>query len=255
VGDKFNYKNAKNISDVIYYDFPIIILKDENESISYNIIHKFQTENGLDYAVIGKIFAESLIEKANDYKEFVQMLSELFSEPDLIKKRKLERKIKLSRYFKYVLFTQEGYDLIKGKHLFTEGEISKTVLTNSYEEDGNLIFDKTLIVAPENKVTGIRNEKGRVTNIEYFDSFDKYEENYFINSIDLNNLSEETSAEYVRVNYSRILEYIKQNFSSFYKNISKPIDNMTPEEKIAHMAQVLEVLHTAQFGEMKSKTF
>lgn len=255
MGDVFNYKNAKKISLVPYYDFPIIILKDEDDRISYSIIHKFESNEGIDYAVIGKVFAESLTDTAKDYKEFVGILSDLFTERDLKKRYEILHKLKLSRYFKYVLFTQEGYDLIKGKHLFTNGKISKTVLADAYEENGNLVFSNAFTESTENKVSEIKHENGRTTHIEYFDSFEKYEENYFINSRDLNNLSEESSADYVRNNYSRIVNYIKQNFSSFYNNILRTNEGMTPEERMMYMSQILAVLHTAQFGENNTKNF
>lgn len=255
MGESFYYTNVELLGNDEYSSFPVIVLKGEDEITSYSIIHRFKNNGEYEYAVIGKVFAESLVESLRDYKEFIMMLSNLFRTNNKRSRNELLSELKLTKFFKQVLFTQEGYDLITGKHLYTNGEIQKTIMPRTSIEEGTIVFDSTYEEVKESKVTGMINESGVPTEIKLFDTFDKYDENYFVNQKDFMKMETKEAASFVSDNYSKILSYINSNYPSFYRNATSIKEFETQEEKIAYMAQLLDVLQEAQFGDKYTRHF
>lgn len=253
MGDKFNYANVDYMGNDDYANFPIIVLKGNDGVSSYSIVHRFSNNGQLDYAVIGKVFAESLIESIHDYKDFISLLSALFKTSDKKRRSELLDEVKTSNFFKQVLFTQEGFDLISGKHFYTNGDIQKTIVTANAEQDGVLVLDSLYSEVSENKVQNFQNEKGVITEIKPFDSFEKYESNYFVNRKDFMNMSPREASLFVSDHYNKMINYINNNYPSFSRNASDISSFETQEEKIAYMAQLLDVLYDAQFGEKYSR--
>ena len=90
-----------------------------------------------------------------------------------------------------IMFTQEGFDLITNKFLFTDGLIERT-----------LIFDDSF-----NHYDDLVKEE----NFNYFKSIEEYYYNYFLTDDEIKKLSLEQMLDYVDYNKSRLENVIIAN--------------------------------------------
>lgn len=206
-------------------DNKFIILPTSNNGVDFEnlLIYKEDNkdESKSNYIVIGKIkyldngnnikLYELLRGFLHDLEELISLQSEIKEDISnyLIYSQQLER-IELSTMMKHILFTQEGFDFISGKNLFSKSSIPRTV---SVECDlgEEIIFGNKYDLDKTYKVSGVNSDYG-IRLIEFFDTWETYKSLYFLNAYDLQVFDVSGIEMYTKFNYARLLNFFKSNF-------------------------------------------
>lgn len=158
------------------------------------------------YAVLGKFIAEPHSNWKTDYvlleEKILKLITNYLLPFGLIRSRKIhDMNLKVILFndktnqsiINNLLLTQEGFDLITNKFLFTDGKIERTLIfDNSYNHYDDLIKSE---------------------NSAYFKSLEYYYYNYFFNDDELQRLSLEQVLRYVDFNKLRLENVIIANSS------------------------------------------
>lgn len=175
----------------------------------YFIIYEFQKflftkDESTHHVVIGKFLAKENSDWKQNYlvleEKIMSLINNYMLPCNLFKKRKFYNMKMKSLIFNNntnidivnkVMFTQEGFDLITNKFLFTEGLIERT-----------LIFDDSF-----NHYDDLVKEE----NFNYFKEIEEYYYNYFLTDNEIKKLSLEQILDYVDYNKSRLENVIIAN--------------------------------------------
>lgn len=205
-------QNCSNIIDYDNVDEKKSKIRLQKIDGTYFLVYEFRkydfVNNNLpNYVVLGRFFSKSYENWKNDYvslSENITSLIRTYLLPfDVIRTRKLHdmnlKKIVFNNrsnedIINNLEFTQEGFDLITNKFLFTDGKIERTLIfDNSYNHYDDLIKEE---------------------NSKYFKPLSYYYYNYFFNDNELNNISLEQVIRYVDFNKLRLENVVIANSSS-----------------------------------------
>lgn len=211
-----NYLNKDSLNFIDYDNV------DENKSRiklqkiegTYFIIYEFQkfntykdTSDETNYVVLGRFYVKENEIWKTDYemvqKYILSLIKNYLLPFDLIKSRKIHdmnlRKFIFNNdlndsIINRLEFTQEGFDLITNKFLFTGGKIERTIMfDNSYNHYDELVKSE---------------------NFKYFKKIEFYYYNYFFNDNELNNITLDEVIRYVDFNKLRLENVIIANSNS-----------------------------------------
>ena len=134
-------------------DLIILSLKNDDNSISRFLVYKYEKEEEKDYLVIGNVDKLYYSEKIELLKRIIKEIKELLK---IENKEQFYEKLKTFKNLpgiNEILFTQEGFDLLNGKHMINN-EIPKTI-NIEYEIEDNIIFGNTYELDATNKIDEI----------------------------------------------------------------------------------------------------
>ena len=191
--------NVINYNDIDEKKSEIKLQKTEN---SYFMIYEFQkqlytNDNNIYYVVLARLSVNNQSNWKSVYKaleENILSLIKTYTLPfDFLKKRKLyDKKLELlifnnkniNNIITNIEFTQEGFDLITNKFLFTNGRIERTFnFDNNYNYFDNLIKNQDKLI---------------------FNKIENYYYNYFLTDYELTHMNLQQIMGYVDYNKNRL---------------------------------------------------
>lgn len=201
------YKNTTLQEDKLLTNFPILLglnLEGKPEGL---LLHRFKSDGQPDYLIIGKFQKDKLPSFSNKldkawFEQIQNLVQDKTLQTDYNAFTKESQRLTTYPIMNNIDFTQEGYDLLTGKFLYTkEGKMQRTIQLECITEGDSLIFGKNYY--PVNK-------QNKVKDIALFAPWHQYQDNYFMNEEDLCNLDDETSKIYALINNRRLLNYMKR---------------------------------------------
>jgi hypothetical protein len=186
------------------------------------LVHEFMANDKKDYAVIGKIVGDRSKVSRIKILQWVSIIQDLVTNYKTNKKQEQigyqysYYKLLLNNITASVKFTQEGYDLITNKFLFTDNKMERTVNINRQVIKDGLIFD--------NKYNLI-NEKNRINQQTAFCDIKYYDENYFFTPSEKSHLGMDQALAYIRHNPEKLRKALISLDGPWYKNMYKDFKN------------------------------
>lgn len=254
--------NTQSSTEIIYKDikilenskisngFPVMLVQNSLGEQEELLLHCFQKDAKPDYLIIGK-FAQNRrpnLKSVQDI-EWFRLIKALIQNKSL--QTNYDSYLKaISALTTYsmtnsILFTQEGYDLLTGKFLFTkDGKIQRTVQLDCITQGESLLFG--------NKYYSV-NHDNKVKTANLFDSFQKYQDEYFMNNSDLENMNAETAQAYAIMNNRRMLKYMQKIQPNWQDGHYDKTLERNPTKIGDYSLQLLDVVTSFQATEHNAK--
>lgn len=216
-------------------------VKDENFSIpvfrnekrrEILVIHQFVNDEKKDYIVIGRFDAEKLkfsIERVKSWLNIIRSLVTNYKSNCKYRKDDYDillYKLSCAELTQNFEFTQEGYDLITNKFMFTDNVIERTIHIDNYDHNNELVFD--------NKYEYLVNKDSAFNNLTY------YENNYLFTEKEKARLTLDQILEYTKYNYEKMKKVLANSETSWHKDVYKQFQEqgLTIEDFFAQMIDI-----------------
>lgn len=251
-GDKMNINNPNEIiyegatmqdDTKLLSNFPIMLGLNTEGKPEGLLLHCFKINNEPDYIVVGKFAKNKLPSFSNKLdKRWFEQVQHLVQDKDLQADCHAFTKeyLKLKDYpiMNNLLLTQEGFDLLSGKFLYTKnGRIQRTVQLECITDEDNLIFGKKYYPV---------NQQNKLASIALFDTWENYHHSYFMNAKDLENLNKEKAVIYALINNRRMLRYMNEISDGWIGGHYDPKEERVPGRIGAYSLQLLDVVTSFQ---------
>ncbi len=169
----------------------------KNGTLEHMLVHKFETDKGKDYLVVGKSTASipNIVKEGTGWSNIIARVVSMYKDNSEMVLNSNETTYYDVANIPNFYLTKEGYDLITHKFLFTNNEIIRTVSVDRQQRGNELCFmnEYKLLDGSE---------------IEYFRTFDFYEKVYTLRDYEFQNLSITNLSSYISANFNKCKKVI-----------------------------------------------
>lgn len=245
------YKNAiLQEENKLLANFPVLLGTNSEGRPEGLLLHCFKSNGQPDYLVIGKFQKDNLPSFNNKldklwFEHIQKLVQDKALQTDCNAFVKESQRLMTYPIMNNIEFTQEGYDLLTGKFLYTkDGTIQRTVQLECITEGASLTFGKNYYPV---------NHQNKVKNIALFAPWHEYHDNYFMNPEDLYNLNDKTSNTYALINNRRLLNYMKRLQPDWVEGHYDKSIEKNPSHIGSYSLQLLDVVTSFQEEEHSRK--